>query len=84
MITIQPTQQIMITVHAGIAIGTAHGIVEEAPVFARKPELLISPAPVELSVGKTAVQVTKLPDHVNTVNYGTVIANFKILTPNQS
>ena len=83
-ITIQPMQQIMIPVHTDTEIDTAHGIVEEAPAFARKSELLVSPAVVELSDGKTAVQVTNPLDHVYTVNYGTVIANFKIPTPNQA
>ena len=77
-------QQIMVLVHADTGTDSAYGIVEEAPSFARKSELLVSPALVELSDGKTAVQVTNPLDHVYTINYGTVIANFKIPTPNQA
>ena len=68
-IVIQPMQQIMVPVHADTGIDSAHGIVEEAPPFARKSELLVSPAIVELSDGKTAVQVTNPLDHVYTINY---------------
>ena len=60
-ITIQPMQQLM--------------IVEEAPAFAQKSELLVSPALVKLGDGITTVQVTNTLDHVCTVNYGTVNAN---------
>ena len=55
---IPPLHQVMIQVHSDADISLTTGTVEGSPGFMRKTCLLVSPALVDLDVGKTTIQVT--------------------------
>ena len=67
-----------------IAIDTSSGITEGTTAFTRKSDLVATPAINQLKDGETTIQVTKPSAHIFTINQGTVVANFNILTNGQS
>ena len=52
--------------------------------FERRSRLLVSPALNETQEGRTHVQITNPLDYQITINVGTAVASFKIMTPKQA
>ena len=81
---IQPNQQKFVPVVIERDLGDITGTVEGLPAFDRRSHLLVSPALSEIRKGQTYVQVTNPLDYQITVNVGTSIASFKIMTPKRA
>ena len=62
-------------------LGDITGTVEGLPAFERRTHLLVSPALSETHEGRTHVQITNQLNYQVTINVGTAVALFKILTP---
>ena len=65
-------------------IGDITGTVEGLPASERRSHLLVSPALSETQEGRTHVQITNPLDNQITINVGTAVASFKIMTPKQA
>ena len=65
-------------------LGDITGTVEGLPAFERRSHLQISPALSEIREGRTHVQITNPLDYQITINVGTAVASFKIMTPKQA
>ena len=81
---IQPNQQVFVPVVIERDLGNITGTVEGLPAFERRSHLLVSPALIETREGRTHVQITKPLDYQITINVGTAVASFKIMTPKQA
>ena len=60
------------------------GTVEGLPAFERQSHLLVSPALSETREGRTHIQITNPLDYQITINLGTAVASFNIMTPKQA
>ena len=60
------------------------GTVEGLPAFERRSHLLVSPALSETQEGRIHVQITNPLDYQITINVGTAVTSFKIMTPKQA
>ena len=65
-------------------LGDISGTVKGLPAFERRSHLLVSPALSKTQECRTHVQVTNPLDYQITINVGTAIASFKIMTPKQA
>ena len=65
-------------------LGNITGTVEGLPAFERRTNLLVSPALSGTQEGRTHVQITNPLDYQITINVGTAVASFNILTPKQA
>ena len=81
---IQPNQQVFVPVVIERDLGDITGTVEGLPAFERRSNLLVSPALNETQEGRTHVQITNPLDYQITINAGTPVASFKIMTPKQA
>ena len=81
---IQPNQQVFVPVVIERDLGDITGTVEGLPAFERRSHLLVSPALNETQEGRTHVQITNPLDYQITINVGTPVASFKIMTPKQA
>ena len=81
---IQPNQQVFAPVVIERDLGDITGRVEGLPAFERRSHLLVSPALSETQEGRTHVQITNPLDCQITINVGTAVASFKIMTPKQA
>ena len=81
---IQPNQQVFVPVEIERDLGDIIGTVEGLPAFERRTHLLVSPALSETRDGRTHVQITNPLDYQITINVGTAVASFKIMTPKQA
>ena len=81
---IQPNQQVFVPVVIERDLGDITGTVEGLPAFERRSHLLVSPALSETQEGRTHVQITNPLDYQITINVGTPVASFKIMTPKQA
>ena len=81
---IQPNQQVFVPVVIESDLGDITGTVEGLPAFERRSHLLVSPALSETREGCTHVQVSNPLDYQITINVGTAVASFKIITPKQA
>ena len=57
---------------------------EGLPSFERRSHLLESPALSETQEGRAHIQITNALDYQITINVGTAVASFKIMTPKQA
>ena len=78
---IQPNQQVFVPVVIECDLGDITGTVEGLPAFERRTHLLVSPALSEIREGRTHVQITNPLDYQITINVGSAVASFKIMTP---
>ena len=78
---IQPYQQVFVPVIIERDLGDITGTVEGLPAFERRSHLLVSPALSKTREGRTHVQITNPLDYQITINVGTPVASFKIMTP---
>ena len=81
---LQPNQQVFAPVVIERDLGDITGTVEGLSAFERRTNLLVSPALSETQEGRTHVQITNPLDYQITINVGTAVASFKILTPKQA
>ena len=81
---IQLNQQVFVPLVIERDLGDFTGTVEGLTAFDRRSHLLVSPALSETREGQIYVQVTNPLDYQITVNVGTSIASFKIMTPKQA
>ena len=81
---IRPNQQVFVPVVIERDLGDITGTVEGLPAFERRSHLLVSPALNETQEGRTHVQITNPLDYQITINVGTPVASFKIMTPKQA
>ena len=81
---IQPNQQVFVPVVIKRDLGDITGTVKGLLAFERRSHLLVSPALSETREGQTYVQVTNPLDYQVTVNVGTPIASFQIMTHKQA
>ena len=81
--TISPGQQIFVHATTDKNIGTVTGI-ETVPAFQRKTKLVVSPSMSEIKDQQTYVQITNHMDHTITIPQHSIVAVFRILTPNQA
>ena len=65
-------------------LGDITGTVEGLPAFERRSHLLVSPALIEIQEGRTHVQITNPLDYQITINVGTAVASFKVMTLKQA
>ena len=82
--TYQPNQQVDVPVVNERDLGDITGTVEGLPAFERRSHLLVSPALSETRECRTHVQITNPLDYQITINVGTAVASFKIMTPKQA
>ena len=83
-IVIQPNQQVFVPVVIERHLGDITGTVEGLPAFERRSHLMVSPALNETQEGQTHVQITNPLDYQITINVGTAVASFEIMTPKQA
>ena len=83
-IVIQPNQQVFVPVVIERDLGDITGTLEGLPAFERRSHMLVSPALSETQEGRTHVQITNPLDYQITINVGTPVASFKIMTPKQA
>ena len=83
-IVIQLNQQVFVPVVIERNLGDITGTVEGLPAFERRSHLLVSPAISETKEGRTNGQVTNPLDYQITINVGTAVESFKIMTPKQA
>ena len=81
---IPPRQQLFIPAVAEDDIGTNRGTTEAFPAFECSTQLLVSPAVTEIKNRQSHFQVTNTFEHIITLQPGTTVAMFKLLTPNQA
>ena len=81
---IQSNQQVFVPVEIERDLGDITGTVEGLPAFERRSHLLLSPVLSETREGRTHVQITNPLDNQITINVGTAVASFKIMTPKQA
>ena len=80
-VVLNPFQQVLVNVDTDRDLADSTGIVEATEAFQRKSAMWVSPSISQLTNKQTAVQVTNPNNHTYTINPGTVVAFFKILTP---
>ena len=80
---IEPNQQVFFPVVIARDLGDITGTVEKFPAFERRSHLLVALALSETQEGRTHVQITNPLDYQITINVGTAVASFKIMTPKQ-
>ena len=83
-IVIQRNQQVFVPVVIERDLGDITGTVERLPAFEGRSHLLVSPALSVTQEGRTHVQITNPLDYQITINVGTPVASFKIMTPKQA
>ena len=83
-IVIQPNQQVFVPVVIERDLGDITGTLEGLPAFERRSHMLVSSALSETQEGRTHVQITNPLDYQITINVGTPVASFKIMTPKQA
>ena len=83
-IVIPPNQQVFVPVVIERDLGDITGTVEGLPAFERRSHLLVSPALSETQEGRTHVQITNPLEYQITINVGTPVASFKIMTTKQA
>ena len=83
-VVIQPNKQVFVPVVIERDLGNITGTVEGLPALERRSHLLVSPTISETQEGRTHVQVTNSLDYQITINVGTAVASFKIMTPKQA
>ena len=81
---LQPGEQINIPARTEGLKTDKHDTVEEHPAFQRKLSMFINPTMTTVNGGIAHVQITNSAQQDYTIRKGTVIASFKILTPNQA
>ena len=81
---IQSNQQVFAPVVIERDLGDITGTVEGLPAFERRSHLLVSPALSETQEGQTHVQITNPLEYQISINVGTAVASFKIMTPKQA
>ena len=83
--TLQPRKRTTIWVKSQIYTDNeATGIIQPSPLLENDEDLLICPALSSTLNNKQMVQISNFPDHFYTLKKGTHIANFSILTPEQT
>ena len=83
--TLQPGKRTTIWVKSQIYTDNeATGIIQPSPLLENDDDLLICPALSSTQNNKHMVQISKFLDHPYTLKKGTHIANFSILTPEQT
>ena len=80
-VVIHLKQQVFVLVVIERDLGDITGTVEGLPAFERHSHLLVSLALSDTQEGRTHVQITKPLDYQITINVGTAVASFKIMTP---
>ena len=83
--TIQPGKRTTIWVKSQIYTDNeATGIIQPSPLLENDEDLLICPALSSTQNNKYMVQISNFLDHLYTLKKGTHIANFSLLTPEQT
>ena len=83
--TLQPGKRTTIWVNSQIYTDNeATGIIQPSPILENDEDLLICPALSSTQNNKHMVQISNFLDHPYTLKKGTHIANFSILTPEQT
>ena len=83
--TLQPGKRTTIWVKSQIYTDNeATGIIQPSPLLENDEDLLICPALSSTQNNKHMVQISNFLDHPHTLKKGTHIANFAILTPEQT
>ena len=83
--TLQPGKRTTIWVKSQIyTYNEATGIIQPSPLLENDEDLLICPALSSTQNNKHMVQISNFLDHPYTLKKGTHIANFSILTPEQT
>ena len=83
-LVLDPFQQVMVPMIAATEIERSSGIFGATPSFSRKSDLIVTPAPNQLHNGRATIQVTNPNAHTFTLSQGTLVANFRILTPGEA
>ena len=83
--TLQPGKRTTIWVKSQIYTDNeATGIIQPSPLLENDEDLLICPAISSTQNNKHMIQINNFPDHPYTLKKGPHIANFSILTPEQT
>ena len=81
---IPPFQQLMVPVRCEATFAPTNGAVEATPAFERRDALLAPPALVTLTDGRTMLEITYPHSHTYTLDSCVVVANFKVMTTQQT
>ena len=81
---LQPGKRTTIRVKSQMSENEATGIIQPSPLLENDEDLLICPATSSTQKNKHLVQISKFLDHPYTFKKGTHMANFSILTPEQT
>ena len=81
---LQPGKHTTIRVKSQMSENEATGIIQPSPLLENDEDLLICPATSSTQKNKHLVQISKFLDHPYTFKKGTHMANFSILTPEQT
>ena len=81
---IPPFQQVLVPARGEATYGTTNGGVEATSAFERRDALVVSPALVTLTEGKTMLHITNPHSHTYTVDKFVAVTNFKLMTPQQA
>ena len=83
-VAVGPFQQVMVPTIAAKDLETSTGSLDATPSFSRKSDLNVTSALSQLQHVRTTTQVTNPNAHTFTISQGTIVADFKILTPGQA
>ena len=83
-ITIPPNDKQLISIHSQMYVDTAvAGILQQSTTLTEDNAIAFCTALVTLTQGRTMIHVNNFTDHPYTLRWGSQVANFSVLTPDQ-